>query len=230
MFRPIQIIYWLIVSLSASIAGLVPRCSAEDASRVFVHGLMPRQETGALDFIRQHPEWDGRGVVVAIFDTGVDPGAVGLQTTIDGRPKVIDIVDATGSGDVDTSKVVKPENGKVTGLSGRTLTLDPKWKIPSGEIRVGMKNGFELYPHELVDRVKENRRREFLKQQRALETQLRAEIENFNKEKSGVEKSELEARLEALAAATNSFSDPGPVYDCVVSTPTKTAASTTNRQ
>ena len=216
MLRPIQIIYWLIASLSASLAGLLPRCSAEDANREFVYGLMPRQETGALEFLRQHPEWDGRDVVVAIFDTGVDPGAVGLQTTIDGRPKVIDIVDATGSGDVDTSKVVKPEDGKVTGLSGRTLTLDPAWKIPTGAVRIGMKAGYELYPHELIGRVKEHRRKTFMKIQRELETQLRAEIENFNKEESDVEKSELEARLSVLTAATKSYSDPGPVYDCVV--------------
>jgi tripeptidyl-peptidase-2 len=216
MLRPIQIIYWLIVSLSASVAGLLPRCSAEDTNREFVYGLMPRQETGALDFIHRHPEWDGRGVVVAIFDTGVDPGAVGLQTTIDGRPKVIDIVDATGSGDVDTSRIIKPADGKVTGLTGRTLTLDPNWKIPSGEVRVGMKNGFELYPHELVDRVKEHRRKEFLKKQRNLETQLRTEIEAYNTKTSKVDKVELEARLDALTAATKNYSDPGPVYDCVV--------------
>ena len=216
MLRPIQILYWLFLTLSASLAGLLPRCSAEDADREFVYGLMPRQETGALEFLRQHPEWDGRDVVVAIFDTGVDPGAVGLQTTIDGRPKVVDIVDATGSGDVDTSKVVKPEEGKVTGLSGRTLTLDPDWKIPTGKVRIGMKAGYELYPHELIGRVKEHRRKEFMKTQRELENQLRTEIENFNKDKSDVEKSELEARLAALTSATKSYSDPGPIYDCIV--------------
>lgn len=47
---------------------------------------------------------DGEGVVVAILDTGVDPSVDGLRTTSHKKPKVIDIVDCTGCGDIDTSE------------------------------------------------------------------------------------------------------------------------------
>ena len=134
--------YWLLLSVSTLLFGIIESGHAAEPTSVAtserdaaetIYGLMPRQETGALDFLKQHPEYDGRGVVVAIFDTGVDPGVVGLQTTPDGRPKVIDIVDATGSGDVDMSKVVTPEGGKVTGLSGRVLRLDPNGSFPTAK-------------------------------------------------------------------------------------------------
>lgn len=55
---------------------------------------------------------------------GVDPGAIHLQQTPDGRPKIIDVIDATGAGDVDMSVVRHvDEQGVIQGLTGRQLKV-----------------------------------------------------------------------------------------------------------
>jgi len=41
--------------------------------------LIPKEETQAAHFLKEYPEYDGRGVVVGLFDSGVDPGAEGLR-------------------------------------------------------------------------------------------------------------------------------------------------------
>lgn len=44
--------------------------------------------------------------------------------TSHGLPKIVEMYDATGCGDVDTSTVVTQENGEITGLTGRKLKVN----------------------------------------------------------------------------------------------------------
>jgi len=57
------------------------------------------------EFLAANPEHDGRGVVIAVMDTGVDPSIPGLTRTPDGEIKVIDAQDFSGQGDIELHRV-----------------------------------------------------------------------------------------------------------------------------
>ncbi|MET8563359.1 S8 family serine peptidase [Streptomyces flaveolus] len=55
----------------------------------------PSFETGAVDFVEDHPSADGRGITIGILDSGVDLGHPALQKTTTGERKIVDWVTAT---------------------------------------------------------------------------------------------------------------------------------------
>ncbi len=52
------------------------------------------------------PDIDGRGIVIAVLDTGVDMGVAGLQKTPAGEIKVIDVQDFSGQGDIEIARAI----------------------------------------------------------------------------------------------------------------------------
>jgi subtilisin family serine protease len=62
---------------------------------------------------------DGRGVLIAILDSGIDPGIPGLTTTSDGAAKILDLRDFSEEGRLTLSPVV-PRGDSVT-IAGVTL-------------------------------------------------------------------------------------------------------------
>ena len=140
-----------------------------DPSAALVSGAMPKDEIGATRFLRAHPGADGRGVLIAILDTGVDPGAAGLAGACpDGSPKLVDVLDCTGSGDVDMGTVRSADaDGTIEAASGgRRLALNPAWTNPTGEWRVGCIRAYALFPGGLRDRIKAARAEERAVKQR----------------------------------------------------------------
>ena len=207
----------LLLGFVVSLGG--PPAGADDHERTFpADGLLPKAEIGADRFLSAHPDYDGRGITVAIFDTGVDPGAPGLKITSEGKPKIVDLVDGSGSGDVDTTTVRAAKDGALTGASGRVLQVGAH-RCPSGAWHVGLKPAYELFPDGLVRRLTAKRRKAWDEAQRSLEAALERDIAAApadEGEEAAARRADLVERLAQLHALQKTYEDPGPVYDCVV--------------
>lgn len=187
---------------------------------------VPKKEIQASKFLKENPEFDGRGCIVAIFDTGVDPGASGLYETPTGERKIVDVVDATGSGDVDMSTVRTglDEDGCVQGVYGNKLKVHPDWKNPSQQWHVGSKRVFELWPAGLVTRMKKERKKQVETLHRGLVTEASRALDEFGRKNPLLkesdrelikEKEELEMRVTQLETLYKKYEDCGPSVDCV---------------
>ncbi len=68
--------------------------------------LIPAEKIGARTFIKNNPSYDGRGVTVAILDTGVELDHPMLKKTSNGEDKIVAFYDFSGQGRVEMKDAV----------------------------------------------------------------------------------------------------------------------------
>jgi tripeptidyl-peptidase II len=151
----------------------------------------------------------------------------------------VDLIDCTGSGDVDTATVVRADaDGSIIGASGRRLRPNASWTNPSGDWRVGCRRLFELFPRMLQSRVRQQRRRAFDTAQAAALAAAAAAADAHGKSAaapsggaaaaaasaggeesaaaaatSATGKAELEARVAYLQDQAKAYEDPGVTFE-----------------
>jgi subtilisin family serine protease len=89
------------------------------ADAAYRRGWMPLAPTGVTSFAQQHPTYDGRGVLIAILDSGIDPTIPGLLLTSTGDRKILDLRDFSGEGRISLARLT-PSGDTVT-IAGRKL-------------------------------------------------------------------------------------------------------------
>ncbi|CEF69251.1 Tripeptidyl-peptidase 2 [Strongyloides ratti] len=189
-----------------------------------VQELIPKIPTQQKLFLDKYPEYDGRNVLIAILDTGVDVSLPSLQVTTTGERKIIDVIDCSGAGDVDMSKIVTPKDGVIIGLTGRKLKIPESWDNPSGKYHIGIKNIYELYSKDLVTRVNEYKKENIWKSAQNLSlADVRKALSKHEEEIGGksekiidkTKRDDLIAQLEFLKNADKYEDDEGPVADII---------------
>ncbi|KAJ2636391.1 hypothetical protein GGF40_003028 [Coemansia sp. RSA 1286] len=183
-------------------------------------GLLQKEVTQVAEFLNKNPTFDGRGTVIAILDTGIDPAAMGMQKTSTGKPKVIDFIDCTGAGDVEMGPAQKcPEDKplELVGASGRTLKLNSNWKNPSGDWHLGSKPLYSIAPKEVIRALSKERTEVHNKKQELIKIDIQRkqqQLKDDDEDSDGT--SDYKEQFKALDKLNGIYNDHGPLLDCVV--------------
>lgn len=110
-----------------------------DPAVAYMLGLMPLKSAGVDVFRAAHPTYDGRGILIAILDSGVDPGVPGLIATSTGAPKVIELRDFSGEGRIPLTPVPAPTDNDLRGAAriGRLTTATTWYRGVFRELPLG---------------------------------------------------------------------------------------------
>lgn len=68
-------------------------------------GWLPRAPTAIPEFLASKPSADGRGVLIAILDSGLDPAQGGFDSTTAGERKLLDLRDFSGEGRIALTRI-----------------------------------------------------------------------------------------------------------------------------
>jgi tripeptidyl-peptidase-2 len=183
-----------------------------------VDGLLPKTETQALEFMKRNPNYDGRGVLVAVLDTGVDPSALGLQKTTTGQRKLTHIIDCTGDGDIEMSQAPisqEEERAFILLCSGRKLLVpdDVSQKVPSKVFRTGFKSAYDLFPKPLINRLSKANKEKIWD---VNNSQVYATLQSKLASAQGSSKEDTQEVILNFSTLQDKFVDSGPLLDIVL--------------
>lgn len=213
---------------AATVTPSAPAPGPSDAE--LLRAYLPKEDLGVTRFLAEHPQADGRGVLVAVLDTGIDLHHPGLLRTPSGERKIIDIYDATDNGLVDLPIAVTSRDSVLTGWTGRTLHLG-SYRAEDGAYRLGRLSARETLPQGMTARLLELRREsrrlaidawesrsggtDDVKRGDSGETPQVEWEDPDDMDTTRVPADRAEAYRDARRAANRDFRDPGPVYDLV---------------
>ena len=83
-----------------------------------------------------------------------------MQITSDGKPKLIERIDASGAGDVEMTKEAEVVDGYITGLTGLKMKMPSDWcekNVKNNKFRIGCKRVYSLYPKILRERMQKEK-------------------------------------------------------------------------